>query len=378
MTDTSRKLATIRRIDALNPIEGADRILCATVGGWQLVTQKSNDLKVGDLVLYFEVDSWIPTAIAPFLTKPGHFPKQYNGVEGERLKTIKLKGQISQGLLFPLDRSNGTWELPVEILPIASDPNATLCVEEGDDLTELLSIQKWEKTISANLAGVARGNFPLFIPKTDEERVQNLTKELRIWTRTDLYEYEMVKYGTNTLTWELTEKLEGSSMTAYLNDGVFSICSRNLDLLEDLGNAFWKTARVYNIEEKMRTFESNLNWAIQGELIGPGVQGNYYKLKDLEFRVFNIFNITEHAKVRPSVRRSMVKELGLMHAPVLDTEWVIFPRVTAADLLIEADGTSQVGDHNVSKMREGIVFKCNEAPELHFKAVSNAWLLKNE
>ena len=76
MTDTSRKLATIRRIDALNPIEGADRILCATVGGWQLVTQKSNDLKVGDLVLYFEVDSWIPTAIAPFLTKPGHFPKQ--------------------------------------------------------------------------------------------------------------------------------------------------------------------------------------------------------------------------------------------------------------------------------------------------------------
>ncbi len=98
----TRKMATIRRIDAINPIPGADAIEVATVGGWKVVVKKG-EYQVNDLAIYVEIDAWCPTTVAPFLTKPGHTPKVYEGVEGERLRTVKLKKQISQGLLLPLE-----------------------------------------------------------------------------------------------------------------------------------------------------------------------------------------------------------------------------------------------------------------------------------
>lgn len=98
-----RKMATIRKIDDIQPIEGADLIHAVKIGGWTVVAQKSMGYKVGDLVVYCEIDSFIPTEVAPFLTQAGHFPKEYNGIKGERLRTKKLKGVISQGLLLPLD-----------------------------------------------------------------------------------------------------------------------------------------------------------------------------------------------------------------------------------------------------------------------------------
>ena len=102
MNDIVRKLASIRKIDAIDPIPGADAIECASVGGWKVVVKKG-EFHPGDLAAYFEIDSWIPTAVAPFLSK-GKEPRVYNGVQGERLRTIKLRGQISQGLLLPLDK----------------------------------------------------------------------------------------------------------------------------------------------------------------------------------------------------------------------------------------------------------------------------------
>jgi RNA ligase (TIGR02306 family) len=196
-----RKLATIRKIEELNPIEGADKIELATVGGWKVVCQKGL-YNVGDLAVYFEIDSWIPHAVAPFLTKPEHFPKVFDGVEGERLKTIKLRGQLSQGLLMPL----------AEISKFFS---VTPHWSEDEDVTEILGIKKWEKAIPAQLAGVCKGNFPSLIPKTDQERVQNLKKEIQ---------------AAQGLVFEVTEKLEGSSMTCYLIDGEFGVCSRNMNL----------------------------------------------------------------------------------------------------------------------------------------------------
>lgn len=97
-----RKLVTIRKIDNISPIEGADAIECATVGGWSVVVKKG-EFQVNQLILYFEIDSWIPTEVAPFLTKPDHFPKEYNGVKGERLRTVKLKKCLSQGLILKID-----------------------------------------------------------------------------------------------------------------------------------------------------------------------------------------------------------------------------------------------------------------------------------
>ena len=92
-----RKLATIRKIDALTPITGADAIECAHVGGWKVVVKKGEYI-AGDLAVYIEIDSWVPTTLAPFLSK-GNYPRVYNEVEGERLRTVKLRGQVSQGLL---------------------------------------------------------------------------------------------------------------------------------------------------------------------------------------------------------------------------------------------------------------------------------------
>ena len=160
-----RKLATIRRIDELNPIEGADAIECAVVGGWKVVAQKGL-YNVGDLAVYFEIDSWIPTLLAPFLSK-GKEPRVFEGVQGERLKTIKLRGQLSQGLLLPLAEIDKFF---------TTKPHWS----EDEDLTEILNIKKWEKPINAQLAGVCRGNFPSLIPKTDQERVQNLKKEIAV------------------------------------------------------------------------------------------------------------------------------------------------------------------------------------------------------
>ena len=96
-----RQLATIRRIAEIKPIEGADVICSYRVDGWWVVGKK-DEFKVNDLVVYFEIDSWIPHEIAPFLSK-GKEPREYNGIKGERLKTIKLKGSLSQGLILPLN-----------------------------------------------------------------------------------------------------------------------------------------------------------------------------------------------------------------------------------------------------------------------------------
>lgn len=178
-----RKLATIRKISEIKPIEGADKIELVCIDGWQVVTKKG-EYQANDLVVYLEVDSWVPNELAPFLTSEGKEPKVYNEVKGERLRTKKLRGELSQGLV-----------LPFEVLSVEHDGSIGIGDwKEGDDVTELLGIQKWEPTIPIQLSGVAKGNFPSWVPKTDQERIQNLTKE-----------YESYKQEV----WQVTEKLHG-------------------------------------------------------------------------------------------------------------------------------------------------------------------------
>jgi hypothetical protein len=100
----TRKLATVRKIDEIRPIAGADAIEAAVVGGWTVVV-KRGEYTAGDLAVYLEIDSWVPTELASFLSKGGE-PREFNGVRGERLRSIKLKGQISQGLLLPMSVLN--------------------------------------------------------------------------------------------------------------------------------------------------------------------------------------------------------------------------------------------------------------------------------
>ena len=341
-----RKLATIRKIDALDPIEGADKIELATVGGWRVVAQKGL-YKVGDLAVYFEVDSWMPTKLAPFLTKPGQYPKVFEGIEGQRLKTIRLRGQLSQGLLMPLD----------EVMP------ETNSFGEDSDVTEHFGIVKWEKAVPANLAGLVKGNFPTMIPKTDQERAQNLVKEITAAREAGL-------------RFEITEKLEGSSMTVYMNGEDFGICSRNLDLKRDENNSFWATAIRDGIEDKLRTAGFN-DIAIQGELIGPGIQDNIYKLSKLEFRVFDVYSIKGGEYLTPTNRRAIVDTLGLLHVPVLATEASLADGITDMSALLKyADGKSVMGDIT-GPLREGVVFKQVDGG-MTFKVISNSYLLSEK
>lgn len=345
-----RKLATIRKIDELQPIPEADAIECAVVGGWKVVVKKG-EYRVGDLAVYCEIDSWIPNALAPFLSK-GKEPREYEGVKGERLRTIKLRGQLSQGLLLPF-----TAKMAIEI---GAGPGAKFTDYEGADVSELLGIIKWEMPMNAQLAGMARGNFPSEIPKTDQERVQNLKKEV-------------AQAAADALEFEVTEKLEGSSMTVYLIDGVFGVCSRNLDLKETEENTFWQVARRDDIEGKMRAVPTGGDFAIQGELIGPGIQGNIYKLSKPEFHVFDVYNISGGFYMSPRDRRALITMMGLQHAPVLLVDKDL--GVGSVDDILEwAEGKSKLND---KQEREGIVFKQADGG-MTFKAISNKYLLSEK
>lgn len=340
---SERKLVTLRRIDEILPIEGADAIELAKIGGWQAVVKK-NEFQEGDICVYFKIDSFVPVDQEPFkfLVKN---KITWNGKEGARIKTIKLRGQLSQGLALQ----------PITVFAAESKEVAFFewvlrAYDAEEDLTEICGVEKWEPVIPANLAGKVRGNFPSFLQKTDQERIQNL--------------------DVNKLHghYEVTMKLDGSSMTVYRHEGRFGVCSRNLDLIETEDNSFWRVARERKIEEMM--IELGLdNIAIQGELMGPGVQGNKEGLKELDFFVFDIFD-EALGYMNAFDRRFTIFAMGLTHAPVIDQALVFL--MTMEEALAYADGPSIN-----AKLREGVVFKNLDDPSKSFKVISNAWLLKN-
>lgn len=350
-----RKLATIRRIDEIRPIEGADAIEAAVVGGWVVVIKKG-EFKVGDLAVYLEIDSWVPWDLAPFLSK-GQDPREYNGVKGERLRTVKLRGQVSQGLLLPIDDAiRSEWSV-AHLVWGSEEGNDAPDLKEGDDLTEILGIQKWEAPIPAQLVGDVEGPFPTVIPKTDQERIQNLTEQLKEWQ------------GNANFTWEVTEKLNGSSMTVFVNGDTEGVCSRNWWMRETAGNTLWAVARRENLINKIR--ESGRNLALQGELIGEGIQGNSYGIKGHQFHVFDIYDIDRGIYMTPIERRVFCGTNDINHVPVLAKQTVIEEWVTG--LLAMADGQSALNNKTV---REGLVFKSNAFGGPSFKAISNRFLIK--
>lgn len=326
-----RQLATVRKIHNIVPIENADAIELAQIDGWQAVIKKG-EYQVNDLVVYLEVDSWVPHELTPFLSK-GKEPREFNGVKGERLRTVKLRGALSQGLILPY---------------------ATLgrIAAEGENVSEELGIQKWEVPIPVQLTGQVRGNFPTEVPKTDQERVQNI----------NLQEYVDEYY-------EVTEKLHGSSCTFYLDlNGEFHVCSRNLDLKPDENNAYWKAAYKFDVEQRMRD-HSLFGYAIQGELCGTGINGNNYNL-GLEFFAFDVYWV-EEGYMNPEARRVLIDKLGIPHVPVINP--ISKLPDSKEEILAQADAQSVLA----RCMREGLVYKSHSSAKT-FKAVSNKWLLRYE
>lgn len=227
-TEIKRKLASIQRIEEVRDIENADAIQAYRVLGWWIVDKK-NAYKVGDLVVYLSLDSWVPHELAPFLSK-GQEPREYNGVKGERLRTIKLRGQISQGLLLKVGET--IRELPqqfIQYLPGGyvqfGDLEPVRLFEVDTDLTNILGIQKWEPQIPAQLQGKIKGNFPSWARKTDQERccdgdtiliTPDGNKTIKEICETE-YTGDVLSYNHNTMQMEYKSVIGHSVMTRKRN-----------------------------------------------------------------------------------------------------------------------------------------------------------------
>jgi RNA ligase (TIGR02306 family) len=343
----SRKLASIRKIQSINPIPNADNIEVATVDGWHCVVKKG-EFKEGDMCVYFEPDSLLPRKDwCEFLFRD----KQ----ERFRLKTIRLRGQVSQGLALPVTI------LPGEDVKYLNNVDIGL---EGKDVTEILDVKKYEPELPAQLQGVAKSTFPSFIPKTDEERIQNATYVLE------------QHYGARVY---ITEKVDGSSMTVYLRDGEFGVCSRRIDLKETEGNSFWAMARKLNLEEKLRKFhtDNGVEIALQGELYGSSIQKNKYKINEHRFAIFNVFNVTTGQYMDYDAMLETIKELDLEMVPFICKQIL---RFNSVDEIVEfAKGPSKL---NPDTEREGIVVRPLQETQdrklgrLSFKVINPEFLLK--
>lgn len=328
-----RQLVTARVVRELVPIEGADRIELARVDGWQCVVKKG-DFKVGDSGLYFEIDSILPSDDERFA-----FLEQRKF----RIKSMKLRGVLSQGLLMPLDAT------------LTRDEKVRMAF--GEPLQDILRVQKYEPPVP--IAGQQKGTFPThLVPKTDQERIQNIPDAVA---------------GRNASEFEVTEKLDGTSCTffCHIEESFYRMgaCSRNWEMdLED-DNVYAKLFNELELWDKFRMLERSI--AIQGEIIGPGIQGNKYKRGKQEFYVFDAYDIDTQRYLKPEERVDVVRALGLNHIPVMKQH----AGSMDLDLLLAvADGQSAL---NPSTVREGLVFKAYDG-SLSFKVISNRFLLKNE
>ena len=336
-----RKLVTVRKIDEILPIDGADAIVCAKVGGWAVVVKK-DEFQAGDLCVVFEIDSFLPETDYRFQFL---MPRKitWNGHHGARLRTVKIRGQVSQGLVLPIK----------DFPEVMQEFNGEI---QEQDFSELLNVLKWEPVINAQLAGMVRGNFPSQVHKTDQERAQNIVGKI---------------FDDLDRVYEVSIKLEGSSMTVANIDGDIHVCSRNMSLkLEDEGNAFVKTA---NESGAIDLINRHPNLAFQGELVGRGIQGNIESFADMRFYIFDIFDIKEGKYLLPSDRHNLLKQNNLNHVPIVTFSSLRDLNIfNIEDLITYADGPSIN-----AKLREGLVFKSMDS-DFSFKIISNKYLLKEK
>ena len=358
----ARALAHIEEINSIIPIEGKDRIVLATVLGWTVIVQK--DFKVGDKVVFAEIDSVFPE-------KPEF---EFLRSKKFRIKTMKMAGVISQGIVFPLS-----------ILPEGE-------YNIGDDVTEILGITQYEPTMdkeevdTENTKTAAKKypeflmrmawfrklvlpkkqakGFPSFISKTDETRIQNAPFYLNMDCK-----------------WIATEKVDGQSGSFTLqrvkgkhfwnkDTYDFAVCSRNLRKWKKDTSSFWSVAEKYNIEEVLHKLIGDNEWvAIQGECVASNVQGNKYHVTEPDLYIFNL--IYPSGRVGSVEAKKVVNDLGLKFVPILSEDAPI-KGMTVPEVLEYATGKSQLYD----TLREGIVFRSEDGKQ-SFKAVSPEFLLKN-
>jgi RNA ligase (TIGR02306 family) len=349
-----RKLASIQTVNAIARIPNADAIEKIRVLGWWVVVKKGEH-QPGDKVVYCEIDSLLPERPEFEFLRPSSFKPAQTDLNGDvilrggfRIKTVKLRGQVSQGICFP-----------ISILPRGAP------TDDGADVTDLLGVLKWEPPLPVGMGGKVKGPFPGFLPKTDETRVQVL---------------EPVLHRHRGKAFYVTEKLDGTSFTAFLRQGEFGICSRNLWMDEaDDTSVLVRVTRGLKLEEKLRFARERLGFdlALQAEVIGPGIQKNKYGLPAVTLRLFNILNVDAYQLLDHAAMLELLAALQLESVPQLGT---LVPNHTVDELVAFSEGASEL---NPKIQREGVVLR-RQAEEydediggrLSFKVINPRFLLK--
>lgn len=332
-----RDLVSVRQIGSISPIENADNIERALVGGWCVVVRKGKH-RAGDLAVYFEIDAALPINKEPFAFLAERHIRTVNNVACHVLKTIRLRKVLSQGLLLT----------PEEL---GLDPTT---LSAGQDLTESFAlsfgVSKYEPPLPNMTGGDAAGVFPTkFAQKTDAERVQNLEE---FWD-------EIQKYS-----WVATEKIDGTSATFVNTEDGMVACSRNWSIKEG-DNLYWNVVDEHGLKELMP-----IGSVLQGEIYGEGVQGNRLGVKGRHIAVFNVGGPED----------GPIWEASLPMVPCY--EGLELPE-TIEDAIAQADGIKSLTAP--SRLAEGIVWRNTEGRNLDFlgnrpifKVVSNKYLLKEK
>lgn len=346
----SRKLASIQRIWKIEPIEGADKIELAHVLGWQCVVNKGQ-FKPMDLAVYYEIDSFLPVRPEYEFMRASSFKKSDILGEGFKLKTMKFRGQVSQGLLLPISTVLGdSFEAELEM-----------------DVTEILGVRKWEVEERATTSGTTIGGRPDSIPKTDETRVQADPGLIDAFADIEYY---------------ISTKMDGSSHSIGVDANGFHATSHNCELKDDGMSAFYKLVNERGYKEKLIAFaeKEGLNeFVVQGEFCAPGIQKNRLKLTKPEWYVFTI--IENGNRVGLTRMLDICKELGFITVPIEEVDMDLPSKYPTVEALLErADGEYPNGGK-----KEGIVIRPTTPiynhkiqGNLSMKVVSNKYLLKNE
>lgn len=345
-----RKLASIQRVWKIESIDGADRIELAHVLGWQCVVNKGQ-FQPMDIAVYFEIDSFLPIRDEFEFMRSSSYKKTDIMGEGFRLRTMRFRGQISQGLL----------------LPVSQFPEIPKDADVGDDVTELLGVRKWEIEERATTGGTVIGTLPYDIPHTDETRVQEEPELIQAFTGLEYY---------------ISTKMDGSSHSIGIDENGFHVTGHNYEYKDDGSSSFYKLVKAREYQTKMEDYMKALGMktlTIQGELCAPGIQQNRLRLTKPEWYVFTI---RENGK-RVGLKRMLqvCEALDITPVPIEEVGTDLpskYPTVEA--LLSRADGEYPNGGK-----KEGIVIRPTEpvfcpliSASLSMKVVSNKYLLKND
>lgn len=376
--ESKRKLAHVEVIESLSPIIGADKIEVAKVLGWECVVKKG-EFTVGDKIIYIEVDSVMPKLPVFDLLKDRNY----------RVRTIKLRGQISQGLVLPLHAEAKLYTIGKDVteelgitkyLSKSEQEEITKQIVEQNRLKKFMMRYSWFRRLF--LSRNQKEGFPYWVSKTDEERIQNISKVLKQFKDKEVYVTEKIDYQSVTFTGKIVPRFNGIFSKLPFKKFQFVVCSRNLTT-NDKNSLYWKIAQKYNIEQILK---ENPNLTIQGEQGDTKVQGNKYSITEPTMWVFNIidheknyhYNRREIALFCANNNLQMVPQLYLENDGFKRYDIKLSELGTTVQELIEFSKGKSMANPNVE--REGIVVRCIENGEklLSFKVINPEFLLKYE